>query len=86
MTAAYEHAAGGQYSFEIELLRKIDRFGVKAVLGRDVLFFNEMLRFTVAENVLIAFQNRERSDNWAAWANENPQAAELLSKAERLCH
>ncbi len=35
-------------------------------------------------NIVMAYQARARSDNWAAWVGENPILAELLAEAERL--
>jgi hypothetical protein len=85
MTAAYLHAESGHYSLEMELLRKIDRFGVKAILGRDVLHFGELRRFTLAENIYNAYKSRARSENWAQWTKDNPEMADVLAAAEKLC-
>ena len=50
-------------------------------MGRPVLGAREIRRFTAAENVVNAYKNRAMSDNWATWAKQNPEEAELLGYA-----
>lgn len=71
-------------SHELEKLWLIDRFGVKAVTGRDVLGFREMLFMQSAENVYKSKQANIDSDNWADWAKRNPQAAKTLAEVEKM--
>ena len=68
----------------MDVLQKIDRFGVMAVMGRPVLFFGELNRMIYAENVVAAYRSRPR-DNWAEWTDKNPVLARLLAEAEKLC-
>lgn len=84
MASAYRYADGGglaPLSSELLILRRIERYGVMAVMGRPVLGANEMRRLELAENVLRAYQSREASTDWAAWARDNEGAATLLDRA-----
>lgn len=62
----------------------IDRFGVRAVLGRDILRAGEIRRIIYAEALVQAFRDREKSTNWATWAKENGARAEMLAEAAEL--
>jgi hypothetical protein len=79
------YASEGHYSAEIDLLAKIDRFGVEAVLGKKVLYFGELRKMIYAENLVTAYRSRTQSQNWASWVNEHPVWADMLADAERLC-
>lgn len=82
--AAYRYASReGELPPELDTLRLIDRFGVRAVLGRDVLSLGEMRRMLSAEVVLTAYRARSRAENWAKWADDNPELAGALGQAER---
>ena len=76
---AYRCAEGGGVSKEIILGQRIDRFGVKAVFGRDVMGANEMSRIIIAENIVAAYKDRKKSSNWVEWQINNPQMSELLN-------
>ena len=65
-------------------LSYVDRFGVRAVYGRDELSFSEIQRFLVAENIYNAYMTRKAADDWAKWATDNPIAAKLLAEVEGL--
>ena len=77
---------GEQVPAEIKLLSAIDRFGVKAVLGRDVLSAGEISRARYAETIIGAYRARERSESWVEFANKNKQASRILNDAERLAN
>ena len=84
---AYRYAeSGGRLPYEIVQLSYIDRFGVRAVLGRDELSYGEIQRMLTSENIITFYRSRTASDNWAKWTNDNPEASELLIEAERLTH
>lgn len=83
---AYLYASEGQYSPEIAKLHRIDRFGLEAITGRRIFYFNELRCLMVAENIVLAYKMRERAENWAQWANENKQLAKLLTEAEKLAN
>jgi hypothetical protein len=67
----------------LDVLAKIDRFGVKAILGRDSFYFGELRRLIFAENIYKAYHARISSDNWAAWAEKNPVMAKILFELEK---
>lgn len=81
MRDAYAYADGGEISREILLGRLVERFGALAVLGRATIGAGEMRRMLTAERVVQAYQDRQRSPNWAAWAMEHPDESELLVSA-----
>lgn len=83
-SAAWLHAAGGGNSPEIRLSRAIDRYGVHAVMGRPVLWAREVNAIKMAEAIVNAYHARERSENWAAWANKHPEMQALLVEAQKL--
>lgn len=87
MVDAFKLAEGGDQnarSKELEKLHLIDRFGVKAVTGRDILGYKEMRFMYAAENIYNAKIANMNSDNWAEWARRNKQVAELLAKVEKM--
>lgn len=84
MTSAYHEADGTGHSDDLRKLRLIDRFGVRAVLGRDALYAGETFRMIAAENVYHAKRANMNSDSWADWAKNNPKAADLLAEVEKL--
>lgn len=77
------HTDVSSYSKELDLLAKIDRFGVKAVLGHATLYYGEIRRMILAENIYNAYHARRRSENWAAWAEKNPGMAKILFELEK---
>lgn len=79
------HASEGRYSYEIDVLGKIDRFGVEAVTGRRVLSFGEIRRMIIAENIVAAYRSSLQNNNWAEWTEKNPTAAALLVESMKLC-
>lgn len=82
MAAAYDYAErGGQRPAELQMLAYLDRFGGAVnVLGRP-LGAGEMRKMAMAENVVMAYQARSKSKNWAVWAQKNKAEAKLLEAA-----
>lgn len=81
MAAAYRYADGeGKIPHELEWLRYGERFGWLAVFGRQPTP-REMRLMTTADNVMRAYQSRSTAENWAAWANDNPEMNRLLNSA-----
>lgn len=70
---------------ELIIAGYIDRFGAQAVLGR-VLSGGELRRIAQAENIVQAYRDRQKSENWAKWAQDNPEQAAVLNEAERLAN
>lgn len=81
--AAYAYADSGGKSQEIRLLRYIDRFGVKAVMGRDTLTAREIRWMLHAEAISKAYFARSRQDA-AEWVKENPEMNVALREAQLL--
>ncbi len=85
--AAFRYAGSGEHPPPgLATLSYIDRFGVKAVLGKDVLSYGEIQRMLTEENIVKAFSSRKASGDWAKWAQENPQDEKLLTQAEILAN
>lgn len=77
IAAAYRYADGeGDLPRELELLSYIDRFGL-GIFGRAP-GVRELRAMTYAENVVKAYRERAKAENWAAWASANPGKARLL--------
>lgn len=81
MAAAYAHAEGSQNCREIQLGQLINRFGVAAIMGRPNLGAGEARRILAAEYIVHLYQEKMQSENWAAWANDNPDGDKLLNIA-----
>ena len=71
------------YSKELDTLAKIDRFGIMAILGRPTFYFGELRRLILAENILYAYRDRRKSENWAEWTESNPIMAKVLFEIEK---
>ena len=84
MAASYAYAEeGGQMPDELILARTVDKYGAQAVFGR-ILSFHEIRMMTLSDNVVTAYMERARSENWAQWAEANPGRARLLNTAGML--
>lgn len=81
---AYAYASAGQFSYEMEHLIRIDRFGLEAITGRRVILFHEYICMITAENIVKAFTERTNAENWTSWSNNHPEAFKLLTEAEQL--
>jgi len=80
--AAYAYADGSLETppKDLILLGYIDRFGAQNVLGRPLSGW-EVRRMMLSERVLRAYNDRQRSNKWAEWAEANPEDAQLLNEA-----
>lgn len=76
-------ADGVGHSRELQTLWTVERLGAMSVFGRP-LYAREIFRMTAAENVYNAKRARDNSEEWAAWAENNPEAAKLLVRAETI--
>ena len=70
--------------WELATGRAIERFGVKAVTGRDVLTCAEIRGIQTADVIVRLFQRRAESENWAEWTKKNPRDAEILEAAQKI--
>lgn len=87
MAAAYNYCEGdGPKPGLLTLAEYINRFGVEAVMGRSVLSAGELKRMVVTENIVYAYRERARAENWAKWTQENPDKAQFLNEAARLAN
>ena len=68
---------------EIALRQSIERYGAKAVTGRDVLSPRLIKDMTMAQNVEVAFNSRQASENWEAWEKDinNKDLVPILTSA-----
>lgn len=71
-----------------DLLQKIyiREFGVKAVMGREVLSYGEIRRMGYVETIVQAYQSRELSTQeggggWVKWCGDHPAWVNMLDDA-----
>lgn len=81
---AYAYASEGQFSYEMEHLIRINRFGLEAITGRRTILFSEYIRMITAENIVKAFTERMNAESWVTWQKDHPNASKLLTEAEQL--
>jgi hypothetical protein len=87
MACAYAYAEGaGPQPGELNKLALIERFGCKAILGREVLGGAELQRMLLAERIVRSHFDRTNAEDWAAWAKEHPHDNDLLNEAMKLAH
>ncbi len=55
---------------------------MQAVLNRPYLGAGEIRRALAAREVVYYYEQRKASENWVAWAEQNPRGAEILALAE----
>jgi len=61
---------------------------VQAVLRRDYLGAGEIMAMNVCDNIVSAYESRNRyrdkdgKENWVEWARENPELSAVLNQAE----
>ena len=73
-----------ELSPELSLLVNINKYGVDAVMGR-VLGHNEILCMNTAENIISAYNERSKAEDWVKWAEESG-SSHLLNEAMRLAY
>ena len=83
MSSAYQFAEGGQATDELILGWAVSKYGAQSVYGRT-LSFHEIRMMDLADNVVQSYHERKRSENWAEWAEKNPQKSRILGVAGRL--
>lgn len=83
MSSAYQYAEGGAVTDELILCWAVEKYGAQSVYGR-MLSFHEIRMMDLADNIVRAYNERKRSDNWAAWAENNHIKARILNIAGRL--
>ena len=84
---AYRYAESGKHPpYERLYLAYIERFGVKAVFGRDVLSLGEIQRMLIVDDVVNAYRMRKATKNWAEWAERDPYSANLIADIEKELH
>ena len=91
MAAAFKWLEGdGLKPDVLKLLDYIDRFGVRAVMGRDTLGAGEMQAMITADNVRRAwlsragYRDKDGQQNWAQWAEAYPELSEILVHAMKV--
>ena len=83
MSSAYAFAEGGPATDELITGWAIAKYGAQAIYGR-AMSFHEIRMVDLADNVVRAYKERQRAENWAKWAEENPVLSRILSQAGRL--
>ena len=83
MSSAYAFAEGGDPTDELKLGWAINKYGAQSVYGRT-LSFQELRMLDLADNIVKIYRERAQADNWAKWAEDNPQKARLIGIAGKL--
>ena len=83
MSSAYAFAEGGPATDELITGWSIVKYGAQAIYGR-AMSFHEIRMLDLADNVVRAYMERAKSDNWVKWANDNPEKARILAVAGKL--
>lgn len=84
MTDAYHYASEGRYSYEIERLSRIDRWGLEAITGQRVFLYGDFIRMRTAENIVNAYRSRQAAGDEVEWTVSNPRVALILADVEKL--
>lgn len=80
MAAAYLYAERrGPMPPDLQLANAVSRYGVQAIFGR-VLGAGELRRMLACENIVRAYQERQKHPNWAEWARDNPDESRILNQ------
>lgn len=69
---------------ELSIARKVDKYGVKAVYGRDVLTHAEIMGMSIADVVVRIYEQRAASNEWAKWMIDHPKEAAFLEAVEKI--
>ena len=93
MAAALHWLEGdGQKPDVLKLLDAIDRFGVRAIMGRDTLGAGEMQSMMMADNVRRAwlsrnaYRDKDGMQNWAQWAEAYPELSQIIVSAGKAAY
>ena len=80
MLSAYQFAEGGQPTDELILGWSVEKYGAQAVFGRT-LSFHEIRMIDLANNVVGAYRERDKSESWFEWAETHHAKARILNAA-----
>lgn len=48
------------------------------------MYYGELRKMIAAENIVNAYESRQRSESWADWASKNTELAAFLAMVEKL--
>lgn len=81
MARALQYAErDGPLPRRLEVLHLVKLFGAHSIYGRPI-GYHEVRDMLMQADVVSAFQEREKENNWAAWAVNNPYKSKLLEGA-----
>lgn len=69
---------------ELITYRAVEKFGVKAVFGKDTLTPSEITGMRIADTLQRIYAQREANKNVAEWTQEHPKEHEFLEAARRI--
>lgn len=84
MAEAYLYASRGRYCVEVDKLRKIERFGVYAVTGKQELYYGEVCKMVFVENIVNAYHARANAPDPSRWLDANGEMGNLLAECEAI--
>lgn len=65
------------------LAKNIERYGVKAIIGREILTARELRDLNIASNYDTLMEATLSNDDWGRFLEANPQAQEMLDWAAK---
>ena len=79
----YYTAKSAPLPYQVGVANNIQRYGVKAVTGRDTLSARELRDLNLAANYDTLMQATLNSGDWGRFAEANPEAVEMLEYAKQ---
>jgi len=82
MARTYAYCVGdAPRPVELRLSAEIDKLGVYAVTGSEIISAREVRDMHMAENVSRIYQEREHAEDWSDWAAKNQDSVKILDMA-----
>lgn len=78
-----ENPGQSKYPDALILYDAISDYGIQAVSDKP-LSAGTIYQMNYARKMLTLYESRSKSDNWVAWANNNPVGAYMLNEAAEL--
>jgi hypothetical protein len=64
----------------------VERYGAAAVFGNRQLTAREVMGMNWSSRIIEFYNARTRSESWAKWAQDNPDANDLLNWAGKVAN
>ena len=81
LEATHNHGVPAPIPAELQTARAIGRWGVPAVMGREMLTYKEIRAFTLSEMLERVYVDWKKASNWVEWADTHPDESKFLATA-----